>query len=193
MGMTDDDTSSSEENKYSFLASEEFSADGIDFSDPGALLKRQKAILEAIHKHQNSEEFEPLKILNRGIKTWVLILCHGGKFVVQVFEGNKQVLHRSDSKYVCRKKQGGRQLNKDKCSNVMSSVGSIMRRANEKLLQEHIDEYMEEAKPYIEKADVIFLHAPGINKALFLSEAMPLGGHHHKVRSIEFKSKKANS
>jgi hypothetical protein len=52
---------------------------------------------------------------------------------------------------------------------------------------------MEEARPYIEKADVIFLHAPGINKTIFLSEAMPLAGHHHKVRSIEFKSKKANA
>jgi hypothetical protein len=29
-----------EENKYSFLAESEFSAEGIDFSDPGALLKR---------------------------------------------------------------------------------------------------------------------------------------------------------
>jgi hypothetical protein len=83
-GMTDEEEpmSSSEENKYSFLAGEEFSAEGIDFSDPGALLKRQKAILEAIHKHQNSESFEPLKILTRGIGTWVLILCHGGKFVL---------------------------------------------------------------------------------------------------------------
>ena len=51
---------------------------------------------------------------------------------------------------------------------------------------------MEEARPYIEKADVIFLHAPGMNKTLLLSEARPLAGFHHKVRSIEFKSKKAN-
>lgn len=52
MGMTDDDsTETNEENKYSFLAENEFSAEGIDFSDPGALLKRQKAILQAIHKH----------------------------------------------------------------------------------------------------------------------------------------------
>jgi Bacteroidetes VLRF1 release factor len=67
-----------------------------------------------------------------------------------------------------------------------------MRRENERLLQEHITEYMEEAKTHIEKADVIFLHAPGMNKTLFLSEAKPLAGHMHKVRSIEFKSKKAN-
>ena len=127
--MTDDEEEeSTEENKYSFLANEEFSAEGIDFSDPAALLKRQKAILEAIHKHQNSEQFEPLRILNKRVGIWILILCHGGKFVLQVFQASKQILHRSDSKYVCRKKQGGRQLNKDKCANIMSSVGSQMRR-----------------------------------------------------------------
>ena len=83
-------------------------------------------------------------------------------------------------------------MNTDKRSKIMSSVGSQMRRENEKLLQEHISEYMEEARPFIERADVIFLHAPGMNKTLFLSEARPLAGHLHKVRSIEFKSKKAN-
>ena len=53
---------------------------------------------------------------------------------MQVFEGQKVVMSRSDSKYVMRKKQGGRQLNKDKSCKVMSSVGSQMRRENEKLL-----------------------------------------------------------
>jgi 5'(3')-deoxyribonucleotidase len=68
-----------------------------------------------------------------------------------------------------------------------------MRRANEKLLQENISEYLEEAKPYIEIADVIFLHAPGMNKTILLSESKALNSQSHKVRSIEFKSKKANS
>lgn len=84
------------------------------------------------------------------------------------------IFSRTDKKYVSRAKQGGRQMNKDKCAKVMSSTGSEMRRANEKLLQEHILAYMEEAKPYIEQADVIFFHAPGLNKMLFLSESKPL-------------------
>ena len=51
---------------------------------------------------------------------------------------------------------------------------------------------MDEAKSFIEQADVIFLHAPGLNKTLFLSESRPLQESAHKVKSIEFKSKKAN-
>ncbi len=44
MGMTDDDEEISESgNKYSFLAEgQEFSAGDVDFSDPAALLRRQK-------------------------------------------------------------------------------------------------------------------------------------------------------
>ena len=51
---------------------------------------------------------------------------------------------------------------------------------------------MEEGKQYIEEADVIFLHAPGMNKTIFLSESRPLQEVAFKVKSIQFKSKKAN-
>ena len=67
-----------------------------------------------------------------------------------------------------------------------------MRRANEKLLEEYILDHMEEAKPYIQRAAAIFLHAPGFNKNLFLSQTKSLQKYAHKVRSIEFKSSKAN-
>ena len=51
---------------------------------------------------------------------------------------------------------------------------------------------MEEAKEFIEKADVIFLHAPGLNKNMLLRESQALNACASKVRSIEFKTKKAN-
>jgi hypothetical protein len=67
-----------------------------------------------------------------------------------------------------------------------------MRRANEKLLQESIEETMSENKDWFKKASVIFLHAPGFNKTLFLSQSKSLSSHAHKVKSIEFKSSKAS-
>ena len=39
-----------------------------------------------------------------------------------------------------------------------------MRRENERLLQDHIEGFMEEALEYIKQCEVIFLHAPGLNK-----------------------------
>lgn len=74
----------------------------------------------------------------------------------------------------------------------MSSVGSQMRRENERLLQDHIEGFMEEASEYIKQADVIFLHAPGLNKHLFISESAPLAEQQHKIKSILFSSKKAS-
>mmetsp|Transcript_45790 Transcript_45790/g.33512 ORF Transcript_45790/g.33512 Transcript_45790/m.33512 type:complete len:97 (-) Transcript_45790:46-336(-) len=74
----------------------------------------------------------------------------------------------------------------------MTSVGSQMRRENEKILQEHIDQYMEEAAGYIKSCDLILLHAPGLNRYIFLSESRPLQEVASKVRGIEFKSKQAN-
>ena len=73
------------------------------------------------------------------------------------------MINKSESKYVCRGKQGGRQMNADK-SKTIKSMGSQMRRENEKLLQEYITEHLFEQRQQILQSDVIFLHAPGLNK-----------------------------
>lgn len=73
----------------------------------------------------------------------------------------------------------------------MSSVGSQMRRENERLLQDHIDGFMDEAAEYIKACQVIFLHAPGMNKQIFLAESAPLAEQAHKIKSILFPNKKA--
>ena len=81
----------------------------------------------------------PLKTLRQKEVTWLIILCHGGKFALQVYENDKMIVNKSESKYVVRGKQGGRQLNADRCSgSKIQSLGSQMRRENEKLLQEYI-------------------------------------------------------
>lgn len=136
----------------------------------------------------------PLKTLRQKVVTWMIILCHGGKFALQVYENDKMIVNKSESKYVVRGKQGGRQLNADRCSgSKIQSLGSQMRRENEKLLQEYIANHMEEQKAFIKRASVIYLHAPGFNKTLFMSHSKSLQKYAHKVRGIEFKSGKANS
>jgi hypothetical protein len=67
-----------------------------------------------------------------------------------------------------------------------------MRRENERLLQDHIEGFMEEANEYIRQSDVIFLHAPGLNKQLFVAESAPLAEQQHKIKSILFPNKKAS-
>jgi len=165
--------------------------DDIDFSDPAALMRRQRKILERIQKHQAKTNFDPLRILRSKVVTWMVILCHGGKFVVQVYENDNMIFNKTESKYVCRGKQGGRQLNADRHKKI-SSMGSDMRRENEKLLQLYIISDLEEVKDHIVKSSVIFLHAPGFNKNLLIQASKHLQKCAHKVRSIEYKSSKAN-
>lgn len=60
--LTDDST----ESKYAFLASDtNMGAAGTDFSNPTALLRRQREILSKIetHKAKDTAKFDPLKIL----------------------------------------------------------------------------------------------------------------------------------
>ena len=83
------------------------------------------------------------------------------------------IINCTESKYVIRGKQGGRQANADR-SKTIKSMGSQMRRENEKMLQEYIDKHMEENKEHIRRSQVIFLHAPGWNKAIFLSQSKHL-------------------
>ena len=95
-----------EESKFEFLAADDdMNAELVDFSDPIALQRRQRKILEKIQKH-NSEDrhFDPLRILRQPVVHWVLILCHGGKFVIQVYEGQKMMTSKTESKYVSRAK-----------------------------------------------------------------------------------------
>jgi hypothetical protein len=68
-----------------------------------------------------------------------------------------------------------------------------MRRENERLLEQHIMDFMEEAADHIANSEVIFLHAPGINKTFFTAESRPLREQGHKIRSLMFGNKKANA
>ena len=51
---------------------------------------------------------------------------------------------------------------------------------------------MEESADRLKECDVIFLHAPGMNRLVFLAEGAPLKPLASKVRSVHFGSKKAN-
>ena len=80
---------------------------------------------------QKLEEIDYSDELNKALncKKIAVILCFGGSFSFGIFQNNKCLIHKSDKKYVCRKKAGQRQLNKDKSSGSnIQSMGSQIRR-----------------------------------------------------------------
>lgn len=72
----------SKDNQYSYLADDSLLVEGIDFTDPASLLRRQKKIIENISKHQAKSNFDPFRIIRKPVVNWMVILCHGGKFAL---------------------------------------------------------------------------------------------------------------
>ncbi|CAI2369261.1 unnamed protein product [Moneuplotes crassus] len=190
-----EDEEETDDNKFAFLSEEaRVGADYIDYNDKGALLKRQREILKKIDDHKKSKEaaFAPFSVLGSGLKNWFIILCQGGKFCIAKIQGDQIIEHKSDSKYVQRKKAGKRQINFDKTSSCMTSVGSQMRRNNERLHQEHIEETLKFYKEDLDSSDLILLHAPGVNKLFFIGPDKPLREIRAKVRTLNLQVTTAN-
>jgi hypothetical protein len=118
---------------------------------------------------------------------WVIALCHGGDFAGAVFSGGKPVLHRCIHRYITRKKQGGRQSKCDSSGGCGSSAGSQIRRNQEQKWKSDIQTTLQEWAPYIQSAQVIFLHAPGpSNKSLFYTDETIFRSGDHRIQSIPF-------
>jgi hypothetical protein len=92
-----------------------------------------------------------------------------------------------------RKKAGQRQLNRDKNSGSnVQSIGSQIRRDQEKKHQANVQSILTENYADIEKSDIIFLQAPGVNKLILVRDNEPLMKLRHKLRGICLTSRKAN-
>ena len=138
----------------------------------------------------NDEEYFPLKFISN-INYWCIILCSGGYFAYGLFYKNKEIDHKSDHKYVVRKKAGKRQIVKDKSKNI-KSMGAQLRRANEIKHKENIEIALKVNQEYLDKCDCIFIQAPGVNKSIFIGENRPLDNYKNKLFNLPFNLPKAN-
>lgn len=122
-----------------------------------------------------------------------IILCFGGSFSFGIFEGGRCVLHRSDKKYVCRKKAGERQFNRDKQSgSSIKSMGSQIRRDQEKRHVINVGEILKEHHADLAECELIFLQAPGLNRLFVINENENLDGLQDRLRSVCVTARKAN-
>lgn len=148
-------------------------------------------INEYIDSHLlNDKDYFPLKFISN-INYWCIILCSGGYFAYGLFLKDKEIEHKSDHKYVVRKKAGKRQIVKDKSKNI-NSMGAQLRRANEIKHKENIEFILEFNKEYLDKSDCIFIQAPGLNKNIFIGENRPLESYKYKLFNLPFNLPKAN-
>jgi len=107
-----------DENKYEMFYNQS-DLSKIDFSNKDSVIERQRKIMEAMNTKKETI-FYPLEFIS-GITYWSIILCHGGYFAAGFFHKDTVIEHKSDHKYVTRKKAGQRQINKDKSKSIGNS------------------------------------------------------------------------
>ena len=89
----------------------------------------------------------------------MIALNGGGYFAAAIFDNSvkKIVCSKTFKRYTCRRKQGGSQSLKDnQKSGKIHSAGSLIRRENEKKLQDEISNLVLTWKPYMDKCFSVF-------------------------------------
>jgi hypothetical protein len=180
-----------EKKKYEMFYNDSDTLKDVDFSNSQSLIERQKLILEKMNQMKLMNVFYPLEFISR-VKYWSIILCQGGYFAAGFFERDKLLDHKSDHKYVVRKKAGQRQIMKDKSKSIKNSTGAQLRREGEKKHSENIEYILKLNEEYLTKSDAIFLFAPGINKQLVVGESRPLWSYKKKIIPILYACPRAN-
>jgi hypothetical protein len=190
--LVEDDNDSDEEDpeKKKYEMFYQFDDTKIDFSNKDALIERQKKILEIMNAEKN-KKFYPLEFVN-SINYWTVVLCHGGYFAAGFFLRDQVIEHKSDHKYVTRKKAGQRQITKDKTKKVKTSIGALIRRDQEKKHQEKIEYILNMNFEHLGKSDAIFLQAPGLNKTILIGENKKLSSFQKKIINIPYNCQRAN-
>jgi hypothetical protein len=128
-------------------------------------------------------------------KTWAILMISGGYFAGSIFEGHKNLAHKTIRRYTTRRKQGGSQSSKDKQGKSIQSAGAMIRRANEKKLREEVHGLMTvEWKAMLQACNLIFMFAPGSNKTYFinLDGALPglLDKQDPRIHSVPFTTRR---
>uniref|UniRef100_A0A0N5AJ68 isopentenyl-diphosphate Delta-isomerase n=1 Tax=Syphacia muris TaxID=451379 RepID=A0A0N5AJ68_9BILA len=112
-------------------------------------------------------------VLMRPLDCTILLLS-GGHFCGGIFKDNSLVAHKSFHRYTIRAKQGGMQSAADAKNGVTKkSAGAALRRYNEKLLKEEIQDFIREIKGQIDKCPLVFIRTPICNKTIPFTTRRP--------------------
>ena len=125
------------------------------------------------------------------IRKLSIIMFQGGDFSLVIYNNFKEKAHTSQHKYIIRKKGGGKkQSQKDRTKKVVS-IGSQIRRENEKLLLLKMKESIQQYKDLLDECDLILFFAPGENMGVLINFFKECGLGTKKIRSLGMDVNKA--
>lgn len=153
---------------------------------------RKHQMLQARFKNdlEKPASFQYINCILEGMRFFSIILFEAGNFTVAFFEKFKEIFHESEHKYVIRKKGGVQQSKKDSKA-AIHSIGSQIRRENEKVFNENIQKIVEEQKTLFLKCKTIFCYAPGLNFNVLKNYLTSIEVDEDKMRSLNFRVEKA--
>ncbi|KAL9646011.1 hypothetical protein ABK040_000451 [Willaertia magna] len=137
-------------------------------------------------------------------KLQLIIVMHGGGFSGAIYKIVKDkntkkntlqiITHKTFSFYVTRKKQGKRQLTKDNLKIKIKSIGSEIRRNQEKEFQLKLkDLILNKWNNYFKEIETIYLSCPGmINREMIENIFKELNLNFTKIKTIPFVVRKPN-
>ncbi|KAJ3046033.1 hypothetical protein HDV00_003782 [Rhizophlyctis rosea] len=133
-----------------------------------------------------------LQVGNEPSIYWTLLMLGAGHFAGAVVDckTSKAVVHKTFHRYTTRRKQGGAQSSNDQAKGKAKSAGAGLRRYNEQALQQEIRELLVEWKDYIKQSRLVFIRAPGVNRASVFFDGSPLTSPDDRIRSFPFTTRR---
>ena len=99
-----------------------------------------------------------------------------GHFAAAVFDGAKCLAHKTSHRYTTRRKAGGAQSSADNRGGAHKSAGAMLRRYNEKALNDEVKACVLEWRQRLCECDLVFLSASARSVGLFYAGAKEAAG-----------------
>ncbi|XP_015111543.1 ankyrin repeat and zinc finger domain-containing protein 1 [Diachasma alloeum] len=133
--------------------------------------------------------------LNSGKRSsWTVIMVGGGHFAAAVFQDGEALVHKTFHTYTVRAKQGSSQSQRDnRGAGYQKSAGASLRRYNESLLIQHVQEILDSWGPHITNSSLILYRAVGPQNrtVLFGGKNPPLDKTDPRLRPLPFPTRRA--
>lgn len=155
-------------------------------------MKKKNLFISFQEENPTDEEITRVAQKPEKDPTWLIIILSGGHFAAGIFKGSEPILHKTFHCYTVRAKQGGSQSTKDNKGNHPKSAGASLRRYNETVLAQRVQELLSVWASDIEKCSLILYRAVGpINRqVLFGGKDPPLNKGDRRLRSIPFATRR---
>lgn len=147
--------------------------------------KKSEGIVSNRYLYMHPEDREPeaptVSTIEKlfSIKKTVVIMCHGGYFAAGVFDKARLVAHKTFHSYIVRRKQGGRQSNRDKNGRRPKSGGAQIRRHNEEKHLLNVRALVNSWADHLTDCDLILTHLPSHNKTLLIDKEREVSSSSH--------------